>query len=158
MKKINLDSTDKALIKILSENGRMAISKIANKLEVTNPTVRTRLQDLEHSGILKIAGLIDSSKTREIKTALIAINVEVHGELDEKIEQISNLDRVLWAAVVTGRYDIFVEVMIDDESADLYHFITESLSQVGGIRSSETFAVMKAMNKWVLLPPSTMNW
>jgi Lrp/AsnC family transcriptional regulator for asnA, asnC and gidA len=158
MKKTKLDSTDKALVKVLSENGRATVSNLAKKLEVTNPTVRSRMQALEHSGILKIAGMIDCSKVSDIKTALIAIKVQVHGELDDKIVQISQLDRVLWAAVVTGRYDIIVEILIEDESSDLYHFLAVSLPLVGGIQSSETFVVMKATNKWVLLPSSIMNW
>ena len=37
---------------------------------------------------------------------------------------------------------------------DLYRFQSVDLLRVGGIRSSESFMVMKAKRKWILLPES----
>jgi len=61
-------------------------------------------------------------------------------------------------AVVSGRYDIIVEVVLEDAMDDLYRFLTMDLPQLGGIRSSESFLVMKAKRKWVLLPSGMKNW
>ena len=158
MKQKKLDSFDKALIGLLSEDGRMPIGQLAKQLNVTSPTVRSRLQSLIRSGMIKINCLIDSFYTEEITTALVGINVEIHEQLDEKISQIADLDQVHWAAVVTGRYDIIVEVVLHDGAKDLYRFITEDLPRVGRISSSESFVVMKAKKKLITLPPAMRKW
>ena len=140
------------------EDGRLPIGKIAKLLNISNPTVRSRIKKLVESRVSKIVGLIDCSKTKGITVAIVGITLERHQELEKKIEQISNLDRVHWVAVVSGRYDIIVEVVLEDAMDDLYRFLTIDLPQLGGIRSSESFLVMKAKRKWILLPKGMKNW
>ncbi len=152
-----LDALDKALIKLLNINGRMPTGEVAKELDVTNPTVRSRMRNLISSGVLKIAGLVDAFKIENLTVAIIALNIEKHIQLDQKVEQISDLDMVHWAAVVTGRYDIMVEVVSTRGMNDLYRFLTEDLPRVGGILSSESFVVMKAKHKWILLPENLKN-
>jgi len=158
MKPKKIDSLDKKLIQILNKDGRMTVAKIAEYLEITSPTVRSRMEGLIHSGILKIAGLVDAFKAQGLTTAIVGICLEVHEQLDEKIEEISNLSQVNWATVVTGRYEIIVEVVLPNGMPGLYKFLTVDLRKLGGIRSSESFVVMKAKRKWILLPEDTEGW
>lgn len=158
MKEKELDALDKKLIHLLTKDGRISIGRIAEYLEITPPTARSRIEGLMRFGILRIAGLVNAFKTESLTTAIVGICLEMHQELDQKIEQISNLKQVHWAAVVTGRYDIIVEVVVLDSMAGLYKFLTEDLPELGGIRSSESFMVMKAKNKWILLPEGTKGW
>lgn len=153
-----LESFEKKLISILSGDGRLSIGKISQHLGVTNPTVRSRIRNLVDSGILKIAGLVNPFKTKGLTLALVGINLLEHQRLDEKLNQIASLEKVSWAAVVTGRYDIFAEVVLDQDMDTLYDFITVELPRLGGIRSSESFMVMKAKGKWVLLPQGITSW
>jgi Lrp/AsnC family transcriptional regulator for asnA, asnC and gidA len=146
-----VDSLDLAIIRLLSQNGRMPTGEMARQLEVTNPTVRSRLKTLVSSGVLKVAALVDFFKIEKLAVALVALKVEKHQELDAKIEEISQLDQVHWAAVISGRYDIIVEVISSHGMAGLYQFLTVDLPKVGGIQSSESFIVMKAKKKWILL-------
>lgn len=151
-KKDSIDALDRKLVAALVEDGQMPVAAVAERMGVTAPTVRSRLRGLLGRGVLRIAGLIDPSATAGLTVALVGITVQSHMQLDEKLEEISRLERVHWAAVVTGRYDILVEIVISDDIADLYAFLNEDLSQIGGISSSESFVVMKSRRKWVLLP------
>jgi Lrp/AsnC family transcriptional regulator for asnA, asnC and gidA len=153
-----LDPLDKRLITTLAKDGRVSHGKISELLGVTSPTVRTRIDRLIQSGILRVIGVIDTFKTKGIALAIVGITLERHQELDEKLEQISNLDRINWAAVVTGRYDIIVEVVLSDDMDDLYGFLTKDLPSLGGIRSTESFVVMKAKRKWIYLPRKYATW
>jgi len=103
------------------------------------------------AGVLRVAGLVNAVEVRDLTIALVGLSLDKY-RLDEELEQIAGLDEVIWAAVVTGRYDIIVEVATEDGMAGLYNFLTVSLQEVGGIGSSEMFVVMKARNKWVPLP------
>jgi len=152
MKEKELDSLDKKLIHLLTEDGRMSVARIAECLDITPPTVRFRVESLIDAGILRIAGLVNAFEAKGLTTAIVGICLERHQQLDEKLEQISDLSQVHWAAVVTGHYDIIVEVVLPDGMLGLYQFLTEDLPRLGDIRSSESFIVMKAKRKWILLP------
>ena len=151
MAKKNIDSIDKKLICKLSEDGRIQAGKIGEHLNITNPTVRSRLKSLADSAVLRIAGLVDAFKIRGLTTALVGIRLDTY-QLDTKLEEISALDQVVWACVVTGQYDIIVEVISVEGMVGLHRFLSEQLYKVGGIKSSETFVVMKSKRKWILLP------
>ena len=59
MGKPRLDTLDNEIIRLLTENGRMPIGEMAKRLNVTAPTIRNRIKDLEKTGLFKISGLID---------------------------------------------------------------------------------------------------
>ena len=99
-----LDDFDRKLIRLLTQDGRMSAGKAAQSLRVTPPTVRARLEALVRTGVLRIVALLDLSRASQFNTALIGISLERHQQLDRKLEQISNLRRVHWAAAVTGRF------------------------------------------------------
>jgi Lrp/AsnC family transcriptional regulator for asnA, asnC and gidA len=152
MKKKALDSLDNEIIRLLTEDGRMPIGDMAARLNVTAPTIRSRINNLEESGLLKISALVDTSQHQELITALVGLNVRSHGKLDQILKKISRLENVTWAAVVAGRYDIFAEVVVTGGTEDLYRFTSEIIPKVGTVLKSETFVIIKSGQKWVRLP------
>lgn len=151
MAKKVLDALDNKIIRLLAEDGRMPVGEMASRLRVTAPTVRSRIKTLEEAGKLKISGLIDPYENQEITTALIGLNIQSHGKLDQILEKLAHLDNVVWAAVVTGRYDVFLEVVVTGGTDELYRLTTDTIPKVGTVVRSETFVIMKSRRKWV--PP-----
>ena len=149
-----LDALDNRIIHLLVENGRMPIGEMAKSLNVTAPTIRSRIKDLEKNGIFKVSGLIDPSRHREMITALVAMSVRSEGKLDQILDKISQLPNVAWAGVVTGRYDIIAEVICVEGKDELYRFTTETILKMGNVVRSETFILMKSKNNWLRLPES----
>ena len=149
-----LDTLDNKIIRLLTENGRMPIGEMAKSLKVTAPTIRSRIKDLEKKGFLKISGLIDPNKHQKMITALVAMSVQSHGKLDQILEKIARLPNVVWAGVVTGRYDIVAEVICVEGKEELYRFTTETILKMGNVVRSETFILMKSKNNWLRLPES----
>ena len=147
-----LDSLDKKLVRLLTEDGRIPVGDMAARLDVTAPTVRSRIKNLEKAGKLKITGLIDPFEHKDLITALIGLNILSYGKLDEILEKLANLDYVTWVAVVTGRYDVIAEVVVNGGMEDLYRLTTDVIPNVGNIAKSETFVIMKSKRKWVCLP------
>ncbi|MBW2440894.1 MAG: Lrp/AsnC family transcriptional regulator [Deltaproteobacteria bacterium] len=152
MDKTNLDTLDNEIIRLLTENGRMPIGEMAKKLKVTSPTIRNRIKDLEKNGIFKVSGLIDPGKHREMITALVAMSVQSHGQLDKILDKIARLPNVVWAGVVTGRYDIIAEVVCVTGKDELYRFTTDTILKMGNVVRSETFLIMKSRDNWLCLP------
>ena len=158
MSKKGLDSLDKKLVRLLTEDGRIPVGDMAARLGVTAPTVRSRIKNLEKAGKLKITGLIDPFEHKDLITALIGLNILSYGKLDEILEKLANLDYVTWVAVVTGRYDVIAEVVVNGGMADLYRLTTDIIPQVGNVAQTETFVIMKSKRKWVCLPEGLQDW
>jgi Lrp/AsnC family transcriptional regulator for asnA, asnC and gidA len=151
MRKKVFDSIDNKITRLLREDGRMSAGDIAKRLHVTAPTVRSRMKNLEEAGLLKICGLIDPDQL-EITTTLVAMSVRSHGRMDQILKKITDLDNVVWAAVVTGRYDIFAEIVCKGGTDELYRFTTKTILKMADVVRSETFVVMKSKNNWITVP------
>jgi len=157
MRKV-LDAADRRLVAALAEDGQASSGELAEGLGVTAPTIRARMKNLISQGVLRVAGLVDPFQVKGLSVALVGIKLMSHMQLDEKLTEIARLPDVNWAAVVTGRYDILVEVVVSEDMGDLYNFLDQALSSVGGIASSESFVVMKARRKWIPLPKGARTW
>jgi Lrp/AsnC family transcriptional regulator for asnA, asnC and gidA len=152
MEKPGLDNLDNKIIRLLTENGRMPIGEMAKKLDVTSPTIRNRIKDLEKTGLFKVSGLIDPSQHREMITALVAMSVQSDGKLDQILDKINQLPNVVWAGVATGRYDIIAEVVCVNGKEELYRFTTETILKMANVVRSETFLILKSRDNWLCLP------
>ena len=146
-----VDALDKSLIARLVDDGRLALAGLAQRAGVSRPTAASRIRCLTNEGVMRVAAVVDAFRLRGLTVALVGLTVDKH-RLDEKVEQIAALPEVTWAAVVTGRYDIMAEVVTEDGMQGLYDFLNVSLREVGGITASEMFVVMKAHNRWMVLP------
>ena len=74
MSKTILDALDYKIIHLLTEDGRMSIGEMAKKLDVTAPTIRSRVKILEEKGLFKVSGVVDPSQHKEMITAMVAMN------------------------------------------------------------------------------------
>src|SRR4051794_35750854 len=61
-----LDSTDQRLVKLLSEDAQRGVSRLAEKMAVSVPTVRSRLRGLVDRNQMKIVGLLNLATRPEI--------------------------------------------------------------------------------------------
>ena len=142
---MRLDETNKAIIKELS-NGRKAFSTIAEKIGITENTVRSRVNKLLEEGILQISGLVDPQSIPEMQVVIMGIKLSTL-DLEMKAKEMLKLKGVISVVVVTGRYDLIMQVATstqDDQS--LLNFFKNELSKVKGVSDVETFVVYQAHN------------
>jgi len=147
-----LDALDNEIIRLLTEDGRMSIGELAKKLNVTAPTIRSRIKILEEKGLFKVSGLVDPSRHKNMITALVAMSILSKGQMDQIMDKISQLPNVAWAGVVAGRYDIIAEVVCLGGKDELYQFTTQTILKIGNVVRSETFIIMKSRENWLRLP------
>lgn len=141
------DKTDWQIIRMLSEK-HMSNTETARRLGVTEGTVRQRLKKLQDAGILKICALRDPNRLQNQQLALVAANVGEPGQLDVKAREISQLEHVISVAILSGQYDLIMEVLVDSNKG-LVHFLTEELAGIEGITKTETFLLLRSYNKWI---------
>lgn len=136
--------------KILGILGQEAIpnSAVAERLGVSEGTIRARVKKLKEAGVLQIRALINPDVLANKQLVLVGITVAEARMLDEKAREISTLAEVLSVSIASGRYDLLVEVLTDSNRG-LVRFLTESLATIEGIRSSESFIMLKSYGKYV---------
>ncbi len=140
---MKIDATNIEIIRELKE-GKKSFKKIADKLFITENTVRSRVNKLQDEGILEICGLVDPAMLPDHKVVIIGIKLS-EMNLVQKGEEISELKGVISVSVVTGRFDLIVLVLFK-KGFGLLEFYTEEISKVQGVRSVETFVVYKSYN------------
>ena len=142
---MKLDDTNIAIIKEL-RNGRKAFSTIADKIGITENTVRSRVNKLIEDGVLQISGLVDPQFIPEMQVVVMGVKLSTL-DLEEKAKEMLRLKGVISVMVVTGRYDLIVQLATstqDDQS--LLNFFKNELSKVKGVSDVETFVVYQSHN------------
>lgn len=143
--KARIDETNKAIIRQLSD-GRKPFSAIAEELEITENTVRARVNKLIEEGVLKISGLVDPQVLPGVQIVMIGIKLKTL-DLERKAWEFSELRGVISVAIVTGRYDLFVQLALsEDEGLSLLEFYKHELDKIGEISDVETFVVCQSYN------------
>ena len=71
---MKIDTTDRKILNFLQENGRIAASHIADKLDISIPTVTERIKKLQESGIIQgIHAVLNPKKLELDISALITV-------------------------------------------------------------------------------------
>jgi len=140
---MQIDDINIGIIRALRD-GRRSYRDIAAELGVTENTVRARAGKLQKEGILEITGLIDPEKLPGHRMVLMGVKLQGMN-LVAKGEEFSRLRGVVSVRVVTGRFDLILDVMVKDDDG-LLDFFTEQLDRVEGVLSVETFVVYKGYN------------
>ena len=135
---MKIDSTHIAIMRLLRE-GRKSFKEIADALSVTENTVRARVNQLVQAGVLNVTGLVDPERLPGHRLVLVGIKLNTMN-LVKKGEEFSRLRGVVSVAVVTGRYDLVLTVLLTDEFG-LLEFYTEEVDRVEEVSSAETFVV-----------------
>ena len=138
MDQINID-----IIKHL-KTGRKPYKQIADDLSITENTVRSRVNKLMEEGILAITGRVDAEAIPGHRVVMVGVKL-ASMDLVKKGEEISKLRGVVSVAVVTGRFDLILVVLLR-EGFGLLEFYTEEMVRIEEVRSVETFVVYKGYN------------
>ncbi len=130
----------------LLQDGRRSFSEIGRALGLSEATVRTRVNRLIEQGLVEIKALISTKDMGAgYYTAYIGVRLKSPA-LKKTAEQISELPGVISVAVVTGRYDLILTVMLTPELGlmDFFNVMLEKYSD--SISANETFMIYESVN------------
>ncbi len=143
-----IDDTNKAIIKALSD-GRRPYSAVADELGITENTVRSRVNRMIDDGVLRITALIDPSMMPGIQVVVMGVKLKTM-DLERKAKEFSALRGVFSASVVTGRYDLMVQLQLSEEDGlSLLDFFKTELIKVAEVQEVETFVVYQSHQLWI---------
>ncbi len=134
----NLDKVDQKIIEILNNNARTSSKEIASELkksahDVSDRTIRKRIERLEKSGIIKgyKAVLTDVSGINEYQAILMKLKPSKSLEAVKNSikEFITKLDNYLLVADMEGEWNMFVIIQIDSAKSNTTQKIVEKFSE-----------------------------
>ena len=108
MPDIKLDSTDKKILEILQENGRITNAQLANQVGLSPPPMLERVKKLEKLGIIKkYVALLDPSKVNKSTMVIVSLSLARHRikSLDQVNREILNFPEVLECYHIAGEED-----------------------------------------------------
>jgi Lrp/AsnC family transcriptional regulator for asnA, asnC and gidA len=118
------DDLNRAIIKMLQDDGRLPYKDIAQSLNVSEGTIRNRVQSMKQSGALKIVALTDPMAIRYQADAMIGIKVASPATPREAAERLAELGEVVYVLWVSGRFDLLIEVVCESSQA-FQHFLEQ---------------------------------
>ncbi|HAX69995.1 MAG TPA: Lrp/AsnC family transcriptional regulator [Anaerolineales bacterium] len=140
-----LDDIDRHIITALHADGRVAFAQLAEQLKVSPGMIRQRYNRLVELGYLKVVAVTNPLMMGKRTMAMIGIRTDGRKMLDVA-NKLIQFDEVVYIVVVSGRFDIMVEVFCRDHE-DLLSFLTEKLSKVDGVRETESFMHLKIVKE-----------
>lgn len=110
-------SLDDRLLSALRRNARLSTSELARQLDVSRATVQNRIRKLEDAGIIEgyTVRLGQNWRDKRIRAhVLVEVEQKRSAEVTRRLEQ---LDSVAALYVISGNYDLILELEVDSTGA-----------------------------------------
>ena len=132
---IELDATDKAILRFLQADCQMTMKEMAAELHLTITPVFERIKKLERLGLISdYVALVDPVRVGYKLYAFIDISISDHSKdaIEGFIAQVIKYPEVMECHHVTGESDFLLKVLLRDVES-YNHFVLNKLSTVPNI-------------------------
>ncbi|WP_240612984.1 Lrp/AsnC family transcriptional regulator [Chitinophaga parva] len=136
-----MDELDFSILSSLQQDGRTSFTVIAEKLNVSVGTVRTRFNRLLEEGVITIVGRVDPVKVGFNCYAHVAVFVRPATHKEAVAKKIAKMPEVSFLAGTSGDYDLEVDVMCRDND-HLQDFINK-VAAIEGVHQTKTAIYFK---------------
>ncbi len=135
-----IDDVDKAIIEQLQQDGRLPYTKLGAAVGLSEAAVRQRVQRLVESGVVQIVAVTDPLTLGFRREAMIGLKIE--GDLRGVADIIASIPEVSYVVVVSGSFDLLMEVVCEDDD-HLLALLNDKVRSIPGVRSTETFTYLR---------------
>jgi Lrp/AsnC family transcriptional regulator, regulator for asnA, asnC and gidA len=118
------EELNRSIVKILQEDGRVPFKTIAERLKVSEGTIRNRVAWMKDAGMLQIVAIVDPTSIKYRVDAMLGIKVGSGSTPASVAERLKRRSEVVYIVWVSGRYDLLVELVSDTEEG-FQNFILE---------------------------------
>ena len=144
------DRIDIKIVNLLLEDGRMSASEISRRMaDISERAVRYRIDRMIEEGVIQISAVVSPEALGYTIKADVWLEVESDLIL-EVAKKMAAFENVTYVACGIGQNDISIQVVARD-TAEIYHFVTEVIRKVHGVRKTTTSIVpiiLKDVYQW----------
>lgn len=147
---ITLNSKDDKILRILKDNSRIPAKKLSEEVDVSLPTIYSRVKKLEDTGVIKNYTIgIDYEKIGKKICALLGFSVPTM-KLQNFAQELTDRKEVYETYITNGPSNVMLKVRMKDLE-ELKGFI-EEISQKEDINGYQIFIVMDSLLDEVTSP------
>ena len=129
----NLDEIDTRILELLEEDARRSFTEMAEKLKVSESSIRKRVSALQKEGVIKKFTIkVDHAKLGLNTVAIVGIDVDSDKML-EIAQNLCDFKEVKCVATSSGDHMIMLEVWAKN-GKELNNLITEKIGKIDGVR------------------------
>ena len=129
----NLDEIDARILELLEEDARRSFTEMAEKLKVSESSIRKRVSALQKEGVIKKFTIkVDHAKLGLNTVAIVGIDVDSDKML-EIAQKLCDFKDVKCVATSSGDHMIMLEVWAKN-GKELNNLISEKIGKIDGVR------------------------
>ncbi|NVK20486.1 MAG: Lrp/AsnC ligand binding domain-containing protein [Methylocystaceae bacterium] len=147
IEKSDLDQFDAKILTILSQEGRLTVTEIANRVGLSKSPCQVRLKRLiEEEYILGFQAILNPKKLglEHIAFATVRLSNTTEKGLREFNEAVVKIPEVEMCHMIAGSFDYLIKVRTGDIQA-YRRVMGESISTLPNVSSTSTYVAMEAI-------------
>jgi Lrp/AsnC family transcriptional regulator for asnA, asnC and gidA len=137
----HLDSLDKRILTLLSNDARMPYLEVARKCKVSGAAIHQRIQKMQEAGVINGSQVNISTKGLGYLTCAfigLQVNLLANSTHNEVFEKISGIPEIVEAHHITGKYSLLLKILTRNNE-HLKQIIVEKIQSIPEIVATETF-------------------
>lgn len=112
---LHADPLNRAIINMLQEDGRLPYAKVAKALNVSEGTIRNRVNRLTEAGALRIIAVADPLVFGYTGYAMLGLKLAPAADPEAVAQRFADRPETTYVLVVAGYYDLLVEVISENQ-------------------------------------------
>ncbi|WXG40122.1 MAG: Lrp/AsnC family transcriptional regulator [Candidatus Freyarchaeum deiterrae] len=148
---MTVKDVDRKILKLLQEDSRRPFRKIATDLNISEPTLYSRVKKLQEDMVIEsFTTIINPDAVGFPYLAFIMLTVEPSKE-EEIINKLSAFPEILELHLIFGEKNILLKIRCQDITS-VRNFITNKLRAISGISKVESYLSIKTKKETHMIP------
>ena len=151
MAKQVLDSLDRQILKLISQDARIPFLEVARACNVSGAAIHQRVAKLSNLGIIKGSQfIIDPEKIGYETCAYMGLFLKEPEKFDQVVEELKKIPEVVECHYTTGGFDMFIKIYAVNNH-HLLEIIHDKLQPLGLSRSETIISFNAAIDRQLSL-------
>lgn len=147
-----LDSLDKKILQMISEDARVPFLEVARVCNVSGAAIHQRIQKLNNLGVLRGSQFVIAPDKIGYETcAYVGLYLKDPGTFDEVVEKLKKIPEVTECHYTTGGYDMFIKIYAHNNH-HLLNIIHDHLQPLGLSRSETIVSFNAVIDRQLPIP------
>ena len=131
---VSLDTTDRAILALLQSNGRLGVTEIGRRVNLSQPAVSARIRRLEQTGVITgYRAVVDPARLGLNIQAVVRLRT-THGRIAACLEHFAATPEVTGVRRLTGEDCFLIDVHATD--AGRLETVVDSIARFGPVTTS----------------------
>lgn len=148
-----MDRIDRHILEVLQKNGRLTTAELAERVGLSASPCARRLKRLEDEGFIDdYQAILNRDKLGITMSFFVEIRLNDHqaDSIAQFEKELSDMEEVVNAHIVSGGYDYLLEVVSKDLAG--YEAFTRKLHKITSVKDIHTHLAVRQVIKKRLLP------